>query len=263
MKRTACFLPNKVLIILILLTMTGLLSFAQQGDPKLTEFYSPVPPVVTPGKMLGDAPSDAIMLFDGSNLNEWRSAQDSNAAAGWIVQDGIITVKKSAGNIETKRRFMDYQLHIEWRIPEKITGSGQARGNSGVFLASIGSGDAGYELQVLDSYNNATYVNGQAGSIYKQSIPLANANRKPGEWQAYDVVWTAPRFNDDGSLKTPARVTAFFNGILVQNNYSLTGVTMYIGKPFYKAHGASSIKLQAHGDPSEPISYRNIWVRPL
>ncbi|HMH34905.1 MAG TPA: DUF1080 domain-containing protein, partial [Puia sp.] len=203
------------------------------------------------------------VLFDGKNLDQWRSGKDSSAAAGWTVADGIMTVNKAAGNIVTKQSFLDYQLHIEWRIPVNITGTGQARGNSGVFLASVGAGDAGYELQVLDSYNNSTYVNGQAGSIYKQSVPLANANRKPGEWQSYDVVWTAPRFNDDGSLKTAARVTVFFNGVLVQNNYTLTGVTMYIGKPFYKSHGASPIKLQAHGDPSEPISYRNIWIRPL
>jgi hypothetical protein len=168
-----------------------------------------------------------------------------------------------SGNIRTKQSFLDYQLHIEWRIPENITGSGQARGNSGVFLASTGAGDGGYELQVLDSYNNSTYTNGQAASIYKQSIPLVNACRKPGEWQSYDVIWTAPRFNDDGTLKSPAYVTVLQNGILVQNHYQLTGQTLYIGKPFYKMHGPSPIKLQAHGDKSEPISYRNIWVRSL
>ena len=129
------------------------------------------------------------------------SAQDRNAPAKWTVADGILTVNKTAGNIETKRTFKNYQLHVEWRIPENVTGTGQARGNSGVFLASTGTGDAGYELQVLDNYNNKTYVNGQAGSIYKQAIPLANPNRKPGEWQTYDVAWTAPVFNDDGSVK--------------------------------------------------------------
>jgi hypothetical protein len=132
-----------------------------------------------------------------------------------------------------------------------------------VFLASTGTGDAGYELQVLDSYQNKTYVNGMAGSIYKESIPLANAARKPGEWQTYDVVWTAPVFNADGSLKTPAYVTAFFNGVLVQNHFELTGQTLYIGKPFYKQYDTAPIKLQAHGDKSEPISFRNIWVREL
>ncbi len=132
-----------------------------------------------------------------------------------------------------------------------------------MFLASLGPGDAGYELQVLDSYNNVTYVNGQAGSIYKQSPPLANPNRKPGEWQTYDVVWTAPRFKSDGSLDTPAYVTAFFNGVLVQDHFALKGQTLYIGQPFYKAYDRAPIKLQAHGDKSEPISFRNIWVRPL
>ncbi|HEY6976225.1 MAG TPA: DUF1080 domain-containing protein [Chitinophagaceae bacterium] len=228
-----------------------------------TEFYSPVPPVVTPAKESGGAPSDAIVLFDGGNLDQWRSVNDTTKPAGWTVANGIITVDKKAGNIETKQRFMDYQLHIEWRIPEDIQGSDQARGNSGVFLASTGPGDGGYEIQVLDCYNNKTYVNGQTGAIYKQGIPLANACKKPGEWQTYDIVWTAPRFNEDGSLKSPARVTAFHNGVLVQNNFTVKGQTVYIGHPYYIKHGASPIKLQAHGDPSKPISYRNIWVRPL
>jgi hypothetical protein len=264
MMQIACQ-PSKRIFFFLLIAgtiSTGTLE-AQQGDPKATEVWEPVPKVVTPGKTFADAPSDAIILFDGKNLDQWRSVKDTNAAANWSVADGIITVSKTTGNIETKKSFTDYQLHIEYRIPENITGSDQARGNSGVFLASTGPGDAGYELQVLDSYNNATYVNGQAGSIYKQSIPLVNACRKPGEWQAYDVIWTAPRFNDDGSVLSPARVTVFHNGLLVQNNYTLTGETRYIGKPFYKKHGASPIKLQAHGDKSEPLSYRNIWVRPL
>jgi hypothetical protein len=233
-----------------------------RGRPEDTEVWQPVPRVVTPGASLGAAPTDAIVLFDGSSLNEWVSTKDKSPAQ-WTLANGVMTVDKSKGNIETRRTFTDYQLHIEWRIPQSITGSGQARGNSGLFLASTGTGDAGYELQILDSYNNSTYVNGQAGSVYKQYIPLVNASRKPGEWQTYDVVWTAPRFNDDGSLKSPARVTAFHNGLLIQNNVELQGETVYIGKPQYHKHGASPIKLQAHGDPSEPISFRNIWVRPL
>lgn len=227
-----------------------------------TELWEPVPKVVTPGKTSSDAPSDAIVLFDGKNLNEWKSVKDGGEAK-WTVADGAVTVKKGTGNIQTKRTFTDYQLHIEWKIPENITGSGQARGNSGVFLASTGAGDDGYELQVLDCYNNKTYVNGQTASIYKQYIPLANACKKPGEWQTYDIIWTAPRFNSDGTLKTPAYVTAFHNGVLVQNNVAIKGVTKYIGAPEYKAHGPSSIKLQDHGDPSEAISFRNIWVREL
>ncbi len=264
MPDNVCFSPKKLFVFtLSVLVMSSSALFAQQGDPKLTEVYSPAPKIVTPGNSFADAPSDAIILFDGKNLDQWRSVKDTTAPADWTVADGIITVKKTAGNIETKQRFTDYQLHIEWRIPENISGEGQARGNSGVFLASTGPGDDGYEMQVLDCYNNSTYVNGQTASIYKQSIPLANACKKPGEWQTYDIVWTAPRFNADGSVKSPARVTAFHNGVLVQNNFELTGGTRYIGKPFYKAHGPSPIKLQAHGDPSLPISYRNIWVRPL
>ena len=130
-------------------------------------------------------------------------------------------------------------------------------------MASTGLGDRGYELQLLDSYNNLTYSNGQAGSIYKQAIPLVNASKKPGEWQSYDIVWSAPVFNDDGSLKSAARVTVLHNGILIQNNVEIKGETVYIGAPFYKKHGPSPIKLQDHGDPSEPISFRNIWIRNL
>jgi hypothetical protein len=234
------------------------------GNPHDTEVWEPVPPVVTPGATNAAPPSDAIVLFDGKNLDEWVLTRDKSPAK-WIVADGVLTVNKAPGigNIETKRSFKNYQLHIEWRVPENITGTDQARGNSGVFLASTGTGDAGYELQVLDSYNNKTYVNGQAGSIYKQGIPLANPNRKPGEWQTYDVVWTAPVFNDDGSLKTPAYVTVFFNGVLVQNHFELKGETLYIGHPLYKKYDTAPIKLQAHGDKSEPISFRNIWVREL
>lgn len=229
--------------------------------PKDTEVWEPVPKVVTPG--IGTAPpSDAIVLFDGQNLDQWVEVKDGSPAK-WIVADGIMTVAKSAGNIETKRKFKNYQLHIEWRIPSNITGKDQARGNSGVFLASTGPGDDGYELQVLDSYNNKTYFNGMAGSIYKQGIPLVNANRKPGEWQTYDVVWTAPEFNEDGSVKTPAYVTVLFNGVLIQNHFELKGQTLYIGRPFYKKYDSAPIKLQAHGDKSEPISYRNIWIREL
>ncbi|HTS44551.1 MAG TPA: DUF1080 domain-containing protein [Puia sp.] len=263
MQSFACYEKKFFAIAIVTVSAALQVVYGQQGDPKLTEVWSPEPKIVTPGKTFADAPSDAIILFDGKNLDQWRAMKDSTTPADWTVADGMMTVKKTSGNIETKQSFTDYQLHVEWRIPENIQGEGQARGNSGVFLASTGPGDAGYELQVLDCYNNKTYVNGQTASIYKQSIPLANACKKPGEWQAYDIVWTAPRFNADGSLKSPARVTAFHNGVLVQNNYELKGVTLYIGQPYYKPHGPCPIKLQAHGDPSAPISYRNIWIRPL
>jgi hypothetical protein len=235
---------------------------AQQAKPEDTEIWQPVPKVVTPGASCGDAPSDAIILFDGKNLDQWVQNSDGSPAK-WDVHDGILTVNKHYGNIETKQKFTNYQLHIEWREPTDLEGSGQARGNSGVFLASTGKGDDGYELQVLDPYNNKTYVNGMAGSIYKQAIPLVNPGRKDGEWQTYDVVWTAPTFNDDGTVKTKARVTVLFNGVLVENNFELIGPTLYIGKPVYKPHGPEPIKLQAHGDKSKPLSFRNIWVREL
>jgi hypothetical protein len=233
-------------------------------SPKDTEVWEPVPPIVTPGTSNSAAPSDAVVLFDGTNLDQWVSTKDKSLPADWPVADGVMTVKKTPGNnIETKRSFKNYQLHLEWRIPPGITGADQARGNSGLFLASTGPGDSGYELQILDSYENKTYVNGQAGSIYKQGIPLANAMRKPGEWQTYDVVWTAPTFNADGTVKTPAHVTALHNGVLIQNHFEMKGETLYIGKPEYKKYDTAPIKLQAHGDPSPPISFRNIWIREL
>jgi hypothetical protein len=237
---------------------------APTAKPEDTEVWEPIPKVVTPGANNTAPPSDAIVLFDGTNEDEWVSAKDQTPAK-WTVAGGTLTVnkEKGVGNIETKRKFTNYQLHVEWKVPADITGSGQGRGNSGVFLASTGPGDAGYELQVLDSYENKTYVNGMAGSIYKQAIPLANPGRKPGEWQTYDVIWTAPVFNADGSLKTPAYVTVLFNGVLVENHFELQGETRYIGKPFYKAYSSAPIKLQAHGDKSEPDSFRNIWIREL
>jgi hypothetical protein len=259
---------NKKQILLLSAMLAGSAMFANAQDrpkPSDTEFYEPVPPVVTPGKTNADAPSDAIILFDGKNLDQWTMTDQRGTPAAWTVADGAFTVNKRSGNIETVKSFGNYQLHIEWRVPANITGEGQARGNSGVFLASLGKGDAGYELQVLDSYNNKTYVNGQAGSIYKQFIPLANASKPPGEWQTYDVVWIAPTFNDDATVKTPARVTVFHNGVLVQNDITLLGPTQYIGQASYKnaKFGPAPIKLQSHGDKSEPLSFRNIWVREL
>lgn len=241
-------------------------ALAQAPKPQDTEQWTPVPPVVTPGAALSDRPaappSDAIVLFDGRSLDQWVATRDKSPAK-WAVADGVLTVNKAAGNIETRRSFRDYQLHLEYRVPANITGSGQARGNSGVFLASTGAGDGGYELQILDSYRNETYVNGQAGSLYKQHPPLVNASRRPGEWQTYDVVWRAPVFAPDGALRSPARVTALHNGVLIQDGAILTGETVYIGKPQYRAYSSAPIKLQAHGDPSPPLSFRNIWLREL
>jgi hypothetical protein len=232
------------------------------ADPKDTEQWAPVPAVVSPGATPGAPPSDAIILFGGKNEDEWVSTQD-HSPARWKVAQGVLTVDKALGNIETKRLFKNYQLHLEWRIPKDISGEGQLRGNSGLFLASTGAGDLGYEVQILDSWINKTYVNGQAASIYKQAPPLVNAMRKPGEWQVYDVVWTAPIFQTDRTLKEPAYVTVFHNGVLVQNHCKLGGETTYIGKPAYRPYERAPIKLQAHGDPSAPISFRNIWIREL
>lgn len=247
-----------------IMLLTSAAVAAQQSEkpkPEDTEVWQPVPKVVTPGAECNAPPSDAIILFDGQNLDEWIQVSDKTPAK-WMVANGVVTVNKPAGDIETRRKFRNYQLHVEWRVPENVTGSGQERGNSGVYLAASGH-DSGYELQVLDSYKNQTYVNGMAGSLYKQSIPLVNPTRPPGQWQTYDVVWTAPTFNADGTLKSPAYATVLFNGVLVENHFELKGQTLYIGKPFYKKYDTAPILLQAHGDPSPPISYRNIWVREL
>lgn len=223
-----------------------------KGDPKATEVWTPVPTVVDPGNQ-HHPPSDAIILFDGKNLSEWVSVRNGNAP-GWKVENGILTVTGGTGDIKTKQVFEDCQLHIEWRTPAVVEGEGQGRGNSGIFFME------NYELQVLDNYKNVTYSNGQAGSIYKQHIPLVNACKAPGEWQSYDVIFTAPRFNADGSLKSAARITVLQNNVLVQNNVELKGRTEYIGAPKYKKHGPLAIQLQDHGNP---VSFRNIWIRKL
>ena len=224
--------------------------------PGMTEYWIPQPKAVTPGDiMTNTAPSDAIVLFDGKDLSQWENTKGE--AAGWRVHDGVITVDKKQGDIRTKQKFGSFQLHIEWCIPKSMTGSSQARGNSGVYLQGM------YEVQVLDNYQNETYSNGYAASIYKQSAPLVNPIRKPGEWNAYDIIYTAPVFKEDGSYLYRPRVTVIFNGVLVQNNTEILGTTEYIGLPRTVKHGDGPILLQSHGDPSEPISYRNIWIRPL
>jgi hypothetical protein len=235
---------------------------AGTAKPADTEQWEPIPAIVSPGEAGGAPPSDALILFDGKNLDQWVMSADRTPAR-WRVDHGEMVVDKALGNIETKRLFKNYQLHLEYKIPAHISGEGQARGNSGLFLASTGPADQGYEVQILDSFENKTYVNGQAASIYKQNPPLANASRKPGLWQSYDVVWTAPVFHDDGMLETPAYVTVFHNGVLVQNHFALAGETLYIGKPVYRKFDRAAIKLQSHHDPSLPISFRNIWVREL
>lgn len=238
--------------ILILLSFS-LAAFAQgQKNPESTELWEPVPPVITPGEATA-APSDAIVLFDGANLSEWTN--EKGEPAGWTVADGCMTVKPGTGIIRTKRGFGDCQLHIEWRSPVVVTGEGQGRGNSGIFLQNL------YEVQVLDCYNNKTYSNGQTGSIYKQSIPLVNACRKPGEWQTYDIIYTAPRFSENGRVAIPGRITVLHNGVLIQNNVEIRGTTEYIGSPIPVVHGMKEpLSLQDHGNL---VSYRNIWIREL
>lgn len=222
-----------------------------QGDPKATEIWTPVPPVVDPGGS-NRPPSDAIVLFDGESLSEWNGR---DGKAQWTVADGSFTVAAGRGDIVTRRVFGDVQLHIEWRTPERVEGGGQGRGNSGVFLMER------YEVQILDSHRNETYVNGQAGAIYKQYPPLVNASRPPGEWQSYDVIFTAPRFRADGALERPATFTVLQNGVLVQNHVEVRGTTTNVGEPRYVPHPEKApLKLQDHGNP---VSYRNIWIREI
>jgi hypothetical protein len=223
------------------------------GDPKLTEYWEPQPRIVTPGKTNAEPPSDAVVLFDGKNTDAWQTKNGDPIK--WKVQDNALTVVGGTGEIRSKQGFGDCQLHIEWRTPAEVKGESQGRGNSGIFLMGK------YELQVLDNYNNKTYSNGQAASIYKQLPPMANASRGPGEWQTYEVIFTAPRFAEDGSLKSQARITVFHNGVLVQNDRALWGGTQYIGTPVYEKHSDKEpIILQDHGNP---VSFRNIWIRQL
>ncbi|MGB6151780.1 MAG: DUF1080 domain-containing protein [Pricia sp.] len=224
--------------------------------PEMTEIWEPEVVVVEPAKRLGDAPSDAIILFDGTDLNQWVSAKDSTAAAPWkIVDNDHFEVVPGTGNIQTKMKFGDCQLHIEFSAPDKVESESQGRGNSGLFLQNR------YELQILDSYQNRTYRNGQAGSIYKDKAPLVNAMRSPLEWNTYDVIYRAPRFKDGGELDTPATITVLHNGVLVQNNTTINGITYYIGLHNYpSAHGDDVISLQDHGNKTQ---FRNIWLRRL
>jgi 3-keto-disaccharide hydrolase len=245
-------LQHFITICAAIITQTSLIA---QKDPATTEIWKPEPKLVTPGKTNSDAPSDAIILFNGTSASEWKHANGDEAK--WTVADNALTIKPGTGNIQTKKEFGDCQLHIEWRIDKNVKGEGQDRGNSGIFLMGR------YELQVLDNYNNInkTYVNGQAGSMYKQTPPLVNDCKAPGEWQTYDIIFTAPRFSDNGTVITPAHITVLQNGVLVQNNTTLWGNTVYIGSPTYERHDAKEpIILQDH---SHTTSYRNIWIREL
>ena len=237
----------------LLLSAIALGSTAQtQFKPEDTEFYSPKPPVVTLKQHA--VPSDATVLFDGTNLNQWISEDHAGQAADWTIEGDNLVVKPKAGAIRTKQEFEDFQLHVEWKSPEVIKGEGQGRGNSGIFLQGL------YEIQVLDNDDNPTYVNGQAGSIYKQRPPLVEVRSPEDKWHRYDIIYKAPRFNKDGMLISRALVTILHNGVLVQNNTEIQGTTEYIGMPKMKAHGPGPIILQDHGNP---VRFRNIWIRPL
>lgn len=223
----------------------------QEMKPEETEVWSPEPAIVTPG-MNGAPPSDAIVLFDGTSLDNWQHADGS--AAKWKLDDGAMVAQKGAGDVFTREKFTSCQLHIEWRTPAKVEGEGQGRGNSGIFLQGI------YELQVLDSYNNRTYSNGQAGSIYKQTMPLVNASKGPGEWQVYDIIYHAPTFNSGHEYETHPYITVFHNGVLIQDHTKIQGTTPYIGPPKVNQHGSGPLRLQDHNNPT---AFRNIWIRKL
>ena len=221
-------------------------------DPKVTEVWEPEPKTVTPGSTSSAPPSDAILLFDGAHADAWK--HEDGSPVKWEVSEGIMTVVPGTGQIETKEKFRDCQLHIEWRSPDEPKRVGQDKGNSGVFFQGK------YEVQVLNSYENRTYSNGQAGSIYKQYPPLVNAMRPPGEWNVYDIIFHAPQFDADGNKTKNGTLTVIHNGVLVQDHSVILGTTEYIGLPLNDAHGDGPIFLQDH---SNKVSYRNIWLRRL
>jgi hypothetical protein len=225
-------------------------------DPEVTK--------IEPGAVDSDAPSDAIILFNGKDLNEWEEVSFGPGGPGgkkpisWILKDGGMQPISSSGTAQTKRVFRDFQLHIEWKTPTGLpaTVTGQDRGNSGLII------QGNYEVQILDSYSNRTYRNGQAGAVYMQYAPLVNPSRKEGEWQTYEIIYTAPRFKDNATYFTPPRITIIYNGVLVQNNVSILGPTVFPGIPQYiiREHGDGPIQLQQHGNPT---TFRNIWIREL
>lgn len=250
----------KAILSLLLLLPAAFLVNAQPDPNWLNHDRNrPQPPVVDPGtastpEKPGRPPSDAIVLFDGTNLDQWAALDGTPSK--WVVRDGFMECVRDAGYIRTKRNFGDCQLHLEWAAPTPARGTGQGRGNSGVFF-----GGTRYEIQVLDSFQNTTYADGSAASIYGQYPPLVNACRPPGEWQTYDIIYTAPRFAADGKLLSPARITLFHNGVLVQNNVELTGPSTWVERPPYSPHPEKlPIALQDHGNP---VRFRNIWVREL
>jgi hypothetical protein len=246
---------TKVIFCLLVVALCIVVSsYAQKQQEKyaIHDESRPKPPVITTPVQVGQPPSDAVILFNGKDLSEW--AGDKGVDAKWKVENGYMEANKT-GSIHTKKAFGNCQLHIEWATPAKVEGSGQGRGNSGVFLMST------YELQVLDSYENPTYADGQAASIYGQYPPIVNACRKPGEWQSYDVSFLRPIFDESGKCVRPARVTILHNGVVVQNNVEIQGLTAHKQKAKYNRHDDKlPISLQDHGNP---MRFRNIWLREL
>jgi hypothetical protein len=236
--------------ILFLFALLGLAVTATVYRVVADEYKSgkvwPEPKVIDPGPP-GGPPSDAIVLFGGQNLDEW------NGGDKWSIADGIATINGSS--ISTKRSFGSCQLHVEWASPAEVKGKGQGRGNSGIFLQSQ------YEIQILDSYENETYFDGQAASVYKQTPPLVNACRKPGEWQTYDIIYQAPEFDADKKVVKPAYVTVLHNGVLVLNHFQIEGSTAWDRPPSYAAHAPKlPISIQNHGNP---VRFKNMWIREL
>lgn len=226
------------------------------GQPwRVHDSQRPQPRIVTPAAEVGGPPSDAIVLFDGTDLSEWESAREPGTDAGWKVENGYMEVVAKTGDIQTLKMFSDCQLHVEWAAPAKVEGDSQGRGNSGVFLMGL------YEIQVLDCHDNPTYADGAVGSIYGQFPPFVNACRKPGEWQSYDIIFEGPRW-DEGWLVEPARLTIFLNGILLHHRQEAMGPTGHRNVSSYaEPHDEEGpLKLQDHGNP---MRFRNIWMRPL
>ena len=224
------------------------------------DWNRPQPKLVTPGtfsspEQPGKPPSDAIVLFDGTDLSQWEANDGQGVPTKWVIKNGAMECVPGSGFIRTKAKFGDCQLHLEWAAPTKVEGESQGRGNSGVFLMGK------YEIQVLDSYNNPTYADGSAAAIYGQYPPLVNACRKPGEWQSYDIIWTAPRFKADGAVETPAYATVLHNGVVVHNHTAPLGPMVFRQLAHYTPHGPKGpLGFQDHGNP---VRYRNVWVREL
>lgn len=243
-----------VLALGILLGPWALAQETEPTKPEATEVHQPRPPRVVPGQNAAP-PSDAIVLFDGKDMDQWISSVDSTASKWTLNADGSMTVKDGSGDIQTKGNFGSIQLHLEWRSPAEVRGRDQSRGNSGVFLANR------YEIQILDNNDNDTYVNGQVASVYKQHIPLAMASVPTGQWNSYDIIYHAPVF-EKGQKVRSGTITLLHNGVLVQDHVEVLGTTPYIGWPKNLPHGKAPIRLQDHADNSR-VSFRNIWLREL